>query len=278
MPELQTTGFNADTAKNLLLDAGAIYKNFDKTTFTGTLIGATQGGNSFSAKPTMRNIPVDGVKSEHVKGLTVIDAWVVSLTTNLLEITKDTLTIALGVVDKTGHDENYDSIRGKNYIGENDYLDNVAFVGKISGSGKPVIIIVENALNHEGLQLAMQDAGEGVLPVTLYGHMASDNLDNPPFEILYPKGVENTSTLDVITVSKAAAEDIKFTIVSTGSAKCVGVKLGIYSLKSSEYSVLADKVTVTKEYLETLEVGDHIFTLVMDQGNNITSSKLTITV
>ena len=30
MGALQTTGFNADTAKNLLLDAGAVYKNFDK--------------------------------------------------------------------------------------------------------------------------------------------------------------------------------------------------------------------------------------------------------
>lgn len=277
MPKLQTTGFNADTAKNLLLDAGAVYKNFDKETYTGTLIGATQGGNSFSAAPTMRNIPVDGVKSEHVKGLTVIDAWVVSLTTNLLEVTKDTLTIALGVVEETEHDQDYDSIRGKNYIGENDYLDNVAFVGKISGSGKPVIIIVENALNHEGLQLAMQDAGEGVLPVTLFGHMASDDLDNPPFEILYPKGVENTATLDIVTVSKEAAEDIKFTVISSGNAKCIGVKLKIYSLKSSEYEILDNTITVKKEYLETLEEGEHVFTLVMDQGNNVTAPKLTIT-
>lgn len=277
MPELQTTGFNADTAKNLLLDAGAVYKNFDKKTFKGTLVGATQGGNSFNAKPTMRNIPVDGVKSEYVKGLTVIDNWVVSLTTNLLEITKETLTMALGVVEETGHDKDYDSIKGKNYIGENDYLDNIAYVGKLSNGGKPVIIIVENALNHEGLQLATQDASEGVLPVTLFGHMASDDLDNPPFEILYPKGVENTSTLAPITVSKAAAEDIKFTIVSSGSAKCVGVKLGVYALKSSEYSVLDDLVTVKKEYIETLEVEDHIFTLLMDQGNNITTQKLTVT-
>ena len=61
MPELQYTGYNANTAKHLLLDAGAVYKNFDKTAMTGTLIGATQGGNSFSAKPNMRNIPIDGV-------------------------------------------------------------------------------------------------------------------------------------------------------------------------------------------------------------------------
>jgi len=277
MPKLQTTGFNANTPKNLLLDAGAVYKNFDKETFTGTLIGATQGGNAFSAVPTMRNVPVDGVKSEYVKGLAVIDAWVVSLTTNMLEVTKDTITIALGAVEETSHDDDYDSLRGKNYIGENDYLDNVAFVGKISGSGKPVIIIVENALNHEGLQLTTADASEGILPVTLFGHMPSDDLDNPPFEILYPKGVENTATLSTETISKEAAEDITFTVISSGNAKCIGVKLGIYALKASEYSVLENVVTVKKEYLETLEEGERVFTLVMDQGNNVTAPKLTIT-
>jgi len=34
MPDLKLTGFNADTGKKLLLDAGAIYKNFDKTLMT----------------------------------------------------------------------------------------------------------------------------------------------------------------------------------------------------------------------------------------------------
>lgn len=187
MAELQVTGFNADTAKNLLLDAGAVYKNFDTELMTGDLIGATQGGNSFSAVPNMRNIEIDGVKSEYVKGLTVIDGWEISLTTNLLEVTKETLKLALGVIEEKSHDETYDSVRGKNYLADTDYLENVAFVGKLSGNAKPVIVIVHNALNHQGLQLDMEDKAEGKLPITFHGHMASDDLDNPPFQILYPK-------------------------------------------------------------------------------------------
>ena len=184
---LQTTGFNQNTAKNLLLDAGAVYKNFNKETMTGTLLGATQGGNSFSFKPNVRNIPIDGVKSEHVKGLSVIDSWEVSLTTNLLEITKDTLALALAGSEIESHDENYDSIKAKNYLDLADYIDNVAFVGRLSGSDDPVIVIVYNALNTEGLEVQLADASEGKLPITFHGHLALDQLDNPPFEILYPK-------------------------------------------------------------------------------------------
>lgn len=195
---LKTTGFSSDTAKNLLLDAGAIYKNFDKTSLSGELIGATQGGNSFLAQPEMRNIEIDGVKSEYVKGLTVIDGWEVSLTANLLEVTKESLALAIGVSEEGAATEGYESIRGKNYIVEEDYLDNVAFVGKLSGADKPVIIIVENALNHEGMELEIEDASEGVLPVTFFGHIDADNLDSAPFEILYPTGVGAYSMKEVI--------------------------------------------------------------------------------
>lgn len=187
MTELKTTGYNAKTAENLLLDAGAIYKNFDKETMAGDLIGATQGGNTFNGIPNMRNIPVDGVKSEHVKGLTVIDSWAVSLVANMLEVKVDTLTMALGAVDVTEHNENYDSIKGRNYLLDSDYLENIAYVGRMSKNNKPIIIIIDNVLSHEGLSLATQDASQGIIPMTLFGHMDSDDLENPPFEILYPK-------------------------------------------------------------------------------------------
>jgi hypothetical protein len=189
MSDLKTTGYNADTAKNLLLDAGAVYKNFDTTTMVGTLLGATQGGNSFEFKPNFRNIPIDGIKSEDVKGLSVIDSWTVTLTTNLLEITKDSLSLALAGSTVLTHDENYDSIKAKNAVTLTDYIDNVTFVGRLSGSDKPVIVIVKNALNKEGLSVTLADSSEGKLPITFVGHVAPDDMETPPFEILFPKTV-----------------------------------------------------------------------------------------
>ena len=189
MAVLQTTGFNADTAKNLLLDAGAIYKNFDKTLMTGTLVGATSGGNTFTAKPTIRNIQIDGVKSEAVKGLTVLDTWEVSLATNLLEFTKETIKLALGSTTSATEGVDYDSIKAKNYLEETDYLENIAYVGKLSGSAKPVIILIYNAMNTSGISINMKDADEGKIPVTFTGHLDSIALDTPPFEILFPKPI-----------------------------------------------------------------------------------------
>lgn len=187
---LKTTGFNASTAQNLLLDAGAIYKDFDTAAMEGTLIGATQGGNAFSAVPDMRPIPIDGVKSDYVVGLTVIDGWEVSLTANLLEVTKDSLEIALGAT-KAGNTTatGYDSVVGKNELEDTDYEDNIAFVGKLSGNAKPIIIVVHNALNRGGLNLDVADKSEGVLPVTFHGHVTVNDMDQPPFEIFYPTSV-----------------------------------------------------------------------------------------
>lgn len=185
---LKTSGFNDKTAEHLLLDAGAVYKNFDEELMTGDLIGATQGGNEILIEPVMRHIRPDGVKSDYVKGLTVIDTINVSLTTNLMEFTKDTLSMALGATEVTTGTNGYDEIKGKHFIAESDYLDNIAYVGRVSGSSEPVIILIYNALSTEGLELNMEDAAEGVLPVTFFGHVAPENMDNPPYKILYPNG------------------------------------------------------------------------------------------
>lgn len=63
------SGFNENTSKNLLLDAGAIYVNYDLEVDTFAtagekLLGATSGGNQFNAIPEFRTVEVDGVRGE----------------------------------------------------------------------------------------------------------------------------------------------------------------------------------------------------------------------
>ena len=72
-------------------------------------------------------------------------------------------------------------------IGLDDYIDNVTWVGNLSGSNEPVIIQVYNALNTDGLKLTVQDKNEATIPTTFYGHYSQENLDQPPFKIYYPK-------------------------------------------------------------------------------------------
>ena len=188
------SGFSAGTAKHLQLDAGAFLKNFDPAQDTWEsakatkLIGATSGGGSFSAVPTVRRIEVDGVKGA-VKGLETIDEWAVTLTANVKEITAESIKLALGAASyevDSSSPANYTKITGNNQIQDADYLTNMAWVGRLSGSEKPVIIVVKNALSTNGLTISFADKAEGVIPVTITGHYTQDDLETPPFEIYYP--------------------------------------------------------------------------------------------
>lgn len=188
------SGFTANTAKHLQLDAGAFLKNYDVTKDTWEtakstkLLGATSGGGSFSAVPTVRRIEVDGVKGA-AKGMEAIDEWVVTLTANVKEVTADVIKTALGAAETAAADApaGYTKITAKNEISLEDYLDNMTWVGRLSGSNDPVIIVVKNALSTNGLTISFADKSEGLIPITVTGHYDPENLASPPFEIYYPK-------------------------------------------------------------------------------------------
>lgn len=188
------SGFTQTTPKHFQLDAGAFLKNYDVAkdtwdTAKGTkLLGATEGGGSFSATPTIRNIAVDGVKGA-AKGLEAIDEWVVTLTANVKEITAENIKLGLAAAD-TSTVENpagYTKITGRSEIKIEDYMDNVTWVGRLSGSGDPVIIVVKGALCLSGLTITFADKAEGKIPITVTGHYDPADLETPPFEIYYPK-------------------------------------------------------------------------------------------
>lgn len=186
------SGFTATTAENLLLDAGAFFKDFVVGTDTfesavtgGKLIGATQGGGTFAAVPTVRMIEIDGVKGA-ARGLEAIDAWVVTLMANVKEITVDSIQAALGTATAVDGTTGYKKITANNYISDSDYNDNIVWIGKLSGSDTPVIIEILNAISLGGLTLNMADKAEGLIPTTFTAHYAADGLDSPPFAIHYP--------------------------------------------------------------------------------------------
>lgn len=180
-----TVGFSEETAKNLLIDSGAIYKNYGLV--GQKLISATSGGNEFSAIVKTRDVKCDGVKGVQ-KGLRFITDVEITLKANLLEFTAETLKMALmGEIDSTGVD--YDIITGKTYIADADYLDNIALVGRISGKGNPVVIILKNVLNTDGLKFKTEDDKDLVLPVTFTAFGEPSTPNDLPYEIRYPKAV-----------------------------------------------------------------------------------------
>ncbi|ERI90993.1 hypothetical protein HMPREF1982_03555 [Clostridiales bacterium oral taxon 876 str. F0540] len=180
-----TVGYTASTPNHLIIDSGALYKNYG-IVGKEALIGATSGGNELNITVKTRDVKCDGVKG-NVKGLRMITDTEVTLKTNMLEVTTDILKMALlGQVDSTTNAD-YDLITGKTYIADTDYLDNIALVGKLSGSQKPVIIILKNVLNTDGLKFKTEDDKDNVLPVTFTAFIDPLTPNVLPYEIRFPK-------------------------------------------------------------------------------------------
>jgi hypothetical protein len=87
-------GVSTSTADRLLKEAGVVYLDFYNATEPGTLLGATQGGNTFEINRTLRDIRPDGAKGP-VKGFRRLEEVVATLKVNLLEITAENLRMAL---------------------------------------------------------------------------------------------------------------------------------------------------------------------------------------
>ncbi len=195
------TGLTEKTLQNRVTGAGAYFKNYNIETDTfssavkaGKLIGATKGGGNFVAKANIRNIEVDGVQGK-AKGMEEIDSWEVTLTANVLEVTAETLALALGassITELTG--KNYEQIAGKAFIDTDDYLDNVTFLGRVSGFEEPIIIQVYNALSTEGVNVTPKDKDDMVISLKFEGHYSDAMTDEPPFAIFVPtKNTEDTT-------------------------------------------------------------------------------------
>ena len=170
------TGLTTTTKKHLLLGAGAFFKNFLVGTDTyasavagGKLIGATQGGGEFSAVATFRQIPVDGAVGD-IKDLEDIERWDVSMTANVLEISKDTIQLALGsatITTMTGTDP-YKKIVGNNTLASGDF-NNITWCGCLLGETKPMLIQIDNALCTNGLNMTFTDGEEGKISLEFKG-------------------------------------------------------------------------------------------------------------
>lgn len=187
------TAVRPQTFERLQLNAGAFLKNFDLSTYTeysaleealfGAIkddtkaLGATRGGGTFTATPTMRSIEADGKRYEF-KGSTVIDTWDIKLTATLMEITPDNFVIALGTAEKTEENSftkgKKTTIKLRTNIEDGDYIQNLVWFGNTSKG--LVAIVLDNALNNTGVTLTFSDKGEGTLPVEF--HAYQDTVEN----------------------------------------------------------------------------------------------------
>lgn len=95
MPTTEQTGITADTGGRLLLGVGAIYRDFVNYAARGTILGATRDGATVEIRTIMRQPPLDGRISEHVKNTTRIISQDASVKARFMEMTTALLQLAI---------------------------------------------------------------------------------------------------------------------------------------------------------------------------------------
>lgn len=188
-------GVTENTPKNIMLGAGTIHKGLKydssskKWNFAESLIGATSGGNKLSIVPEILTVDVDGALVK-VKGLDFKQGETAKLETNLVEITSELLKTT--VIGKLGQSdvEGFDLIESKSTIEDNDYFENLGFVGHKT-DGTPIIVILYNALCTSGFEGEGKNKDKTVVKATFecYQEPTAD-LSKLPYRIYYPSATE----------------------------------------------------------------------------------------
>lgn len=188
--EFKSSGVTENTPSNILLGAGTIHKGLKYSNnawnFAESLVGATSGGTKFSIKPEIKDLEVDGVLVK-TEGLAVKQGETALIETNILEITPETMKMAIIGADGTNTTATgYSEIVSKVQIEEGDYIENFAYVGKTI-SGKPIIIIFDKALCTSGLEIEGKNKESAVFKGTFecYAPLTGDH-NKLPYHIYYP--------------------------------------------------------------------------------------------
>lgn len=193
---LPKSGYTSNTASHYLLNAGAWVKNlkWEKTgnKWTYDLIGATSEGSKLTMKNTYRQVPVDGVMTAPV-GSDLIEETEGTFELNMIEHTLENLKMTLmadaKTSDGTQYPADYTVIKPRGKVQTDDYIKDMAYVGTISGSDKPIIIIIDYAICTSGLELEPKDKSEAVYTAVFEARTGPENIETQalPITILFPK-------------------------------------------------------------------------------------------
>ena len=195
---LKTHGITANTPSNLLFSAGAIYKNLaydSQTGWTGTVLGATNGGIKFSITPEYVDAELDGA-SVSVKGAKIKVSETATLESNMTEFSEGVIKDSLHLVEDTSASiTGYKKYISKRSISSSDYLTNVAYVGALV-SGEQIIVILPNAICTSALEVQGQNKTQATYTITFEctATFEQDDLEHLPYEIYYPQSVTETSS------------------------------------------------------------------------------------
>lgn len=188
---LKTHGITEKTPENLLFSAGAIYKNLSYEEFkgwTGTVLGATNGGITLAITPEYADAEMDGA-TVPVKGAKIKVSETATMESNMTEFSEGVIKESLHLIEDTSQSvTGYKKYIIKRSITQDDYLKNIAYVGTLVG-GKQIIVILPNAICTSALKLQGQNKTQATYTITFEcsASFEQDDLEHLPYEIYYPQ-------------------------------------------------------------------------------------------
>lgn len=182
MPAPVWQGINTETPNRLVLDAGALWRNYTLT--SKTLIGATRGGAVFTVEKEDRRIEVDGGARGPIKNLIRNIMFVGRLEATLIEMSLQTFLDA--VRGTAVSDGTHFTITPSIAIADADFYTDISLVAEMKGATDPMILQLNDALHVGEWSINTEDQNEGGLTVRYEAHYDPTDLSIVPFVVKLP--------------------------------------------------------------------------------------------
>lgn len=178
--------------KNIIIDVPTVYfgtitNPAELTGLSDKELGMTSGGLKLSFIPTTHEIDFDNKLGRKIKDMSRVLAWECSAEATGLELTKEALEFSL--IKTSGAEANgYQKYVPSNTV---DYSD-IVIVGKIHNSNKPIVVVMKNCFNENGLGIETKDSDEGKFNFKAVAHYEYNSLNEAqgnvemPVEIYLP--------------------------------------------------------------------------------------------
>lgn len=212
------TAARAEGFKHILLNVGALFRNFDvtqystvaqlKTALVAALsdetkcLGITRGGGSFTTTREMRQIEADGLRYRYV-GDTITDSMDAALNFTFIELAAKNVEMGL-TASETVTTGQVTKITPRTRIEPGDYIQNLVLATDLNNGGV-LVIHFKNALNVADFAVTYTDKGEATYPLEFHPYQDNlDDYDSAPYDIYIFE--PDTVTLNKTTLSVVEGE------------------------------------------------------------------------
>lgn len=182
---LPTVSFNSTSHEKYLIDSAVLLANLKWNStaeeWEFTELGATEGSVSITVDMAYRQMEVNGTSHLQVKQQQILETFNASATATIKEQSATFITRAINgelvELDSNEGPAGYKKIIPRRFVDDSSFLENIAFVGKLSShGGQPIIAVLDNAKPTNGFNGDTEDNGEMAIEQEYVAHADVDDL------------------------------------------------------------------------------------------------------